>query len=157
MSECESEGTGWKKESVSDILLICASLLQWSRWDELPLRRKSALHRYVDVKNMPLRLFCISSQMSADVQKTLLDPGTLQRYQIKCFHIEPVWRGSGPVFEKLAQNWDSKRKEGAGWSSDLAPGNLFLHWCASCWNISLCQQFWAPHLTLVQHALLRLA
>lgn len=50
VSECEREDTGWKKETVSDILLISASLLQWSHRDELPLRRKSALHRYADVK-----------------------------------------------------------------------------------------------------------
>lgn len=36
-------GHGVKKETVSDILLISASLLQWSRWDEMPLRHKSPL------------------------------------------------------------------------------------------------------------------
>lgn len=166
MTECEREDTGWKKETVSDILLIATSLLQWTRWDEMPLRWKSALHRYADVKNMPLWLFGRNSQMSTYVsltqesccckKKPFSHPGTLQRYQIKRCHIYTCLEEAGFffIFEWLAEDRSSLRcfgKKGRyRWSSDRSQflGNLSLHLSASCWNIGLCQKFWALFLPL---------
>lgn len=132
VSECEREDTGWKKEMVSDILLISTSLLQWTRWDEMPLLQKSALHRYADVKNTLLWLFCRNSQMSTYAsfteesccceKKPFSHPGTLQRYQIKCCHIYTCLEGEGLLFFlfflRLAEGTSrlkvSERRGGAG-------------------------------------------
>lgn len=118
-------GHGVKKETVSDILLISTSLRGWTRWDEMPLRWKSALHRYTDVKNMPLWLFGRNSQMSTYVsltqesccceKKPFSHPGTLQGYQIKCCHIYTCLEGAGLFFLKAGwrqQQLKTFQKEG---------------------------------------------
>lgn len=71
----------------------------------MPLRWKSALHRYTDVRNTPPWLFGRNSQMSTYVsltqescccgKKPFSHPGTLQRYQIKCCRIYTCLEGAG--------------------------------------------------------------
>lgn len=53
----------------------------------MPLRPKSGPRRYADVENPPLRPFKQSDERHRGERKKNLDPGALQRYRIKCFHI----------------------------------------------------------------------
>lgn len=145
MSECEREDTRWKKEMVSDILLISTSLLQWTRWDEMPLRWESALHRYADVKNMPLWLFGRNSRMSTYgsltqescccKKKPFSHPATFQRYQIKCCHIYTCLEGAGLFCKKAGwrqQQLKMFRKEGGGTGDSLTDGKSSVICFSSC-------------------------
>lgn len=145
MSECEREDTRWKKEMVSDILLISTSLLQWTRWDEMPLRWKSALHRYADVKNMPLWLFGRNSRMSTYgsltqescccKKKPFSHPGTFQGYQIKCCHIYTCLEGAGLFCKKAGwrqQQLKMFREEGGGTGDPLTDGKSSVICFSSC-------------------------